>query len=126
VDIKNGFIYLEATDTKDKEKHSIPISGGLRATLQSIPRAVHDPHVFLYKAKPIADIRTGLKMACKEAGVQESVIMKITGYSTRSMFDRYNTIDEGDLRKAIEHMRRYFTQRVTKVMTKAKNKKIRG
>ena len=31
--------------------------------------------------------------------------MRITGHSTRAMFDRYNTIDEGDLRKAIEQMK---------------------
>jgi integrase len=133
VDMKKGFIYLEVADTKDKEKRSIPISGELHVTLRSIPRAVHDHHVFLYKGKPIADLRTGLKMACKEAGisygrfqksgfvfhdlrhtfntnmrkagVQESVIMKITGHSTRSMFDRYNTIDEGDLREAIDRMK---------------------
>ena len=27
--------------------------------------------------------------------VPESVIMEITGHSTREMFDRYNTVDEG-------------------------------
>jgi integrase len=41
----------------------------------------------------------------RKAGVPESVIMKITGHSSRSMFDRYNTVDEGDLRQAIEQMK---------------------
>jgi hypothetical protein len=30
--------------------------------------------------------------------------MEITGHSTREMFDRYNTIDEDDSRKAVEQM----------------------
>lgn len=133
VDLKKRFIYLEATDTKDKEKRSIPVSNKLYVTLKNIPKAIHDKHVFLCKGKPITDIRTGLRKACKEAGVSygrfeksgfvfhdlrhtfntnmrkagvpESVIMKITGHSSRSMFDRYNTVDEGDLRQAIEQMK---------------------
>lgn len=31
--------------------------------------------------------------------------MKITGHSTREMFDRYNTVDEGDLREAVDRMK---------------------
>lgn len=41
----------------------------------------------------------------RKAGVPESVIMKITGHSSRAMFDRYNTVDEGDLRQSIEKMK---------------------
>ena len=135
VDMKKRFIYLEASDTKDKEKRSIPISDGLHDTLQNIPRAIHNKHVFLYKGNPITDLRTGLVKACKgakitygrgvkggfvfhdlrhtfntnmrKAGVQESVIMEITGHSTRSMFDRYNTVDEGDLRAAMDSMKTF-------------------
>lgn len=40
----------------------------------------------------------------RKAGVAESVIMDITGHSTRSMFDRYNTIDDEDTRKAINQL----------------------
>ncbi len=40
----------------------------------------------------------------RKAGVPESVIMKITGYATRKMFDRYNTIDGKDLRDALGKM----------------------
>jgi len=133
VDTNKRFIYLEATDTKDREKRSIPISDELYKALEAIPKAIHDKHVFLYKGKPIEDLRTGLKKACKDAGISygrgeksgfvlhdlrhtfntnmrkagvpESVIMKITGHSTRAMFDRYNTIDEDDLQTAIQQMK---------------------
>ena len=40
----------------------------------------------------------------RKAGVSESVIMEVTGHSTREMFDRYNTIDEDDTRKAVDQM----------------------
>jgi hypothetical protein len=37
----------------------------------------------------------------RKAGVSDSVIMEITGHSTRQMFDRYNTVDVEDTRQAV-------------------------
>ena len=48
------------------------------------------------------DFRHTFNTNMRKAGVPESVIMKITGHSSRAMFDRYNTVDEGDPRQAIE------------------------
>lgn len=138
VDLKDRVIRLEAIDTKDKEARNIPISDELYVILRAIPRSILDSHVFLYKGKPFRDIRTALKRACKKAGiaygrfikdgfvfhdlrhtfntnmrkagVPESVIMKITGHSTREMFDRYNTIDEEDTRNAIAQLQGYLSQ----------------
>jgi hypothetical protein len=44
----------------------------------------------------------------RKAGVPESVIMEITGHSTRTMFDRYNTIDLDDKRKAVLQLQELF------------------
>jgi integrase len=37
----------------------------------------------------------------RKAGVQESIIMQITGHSTREMFDRYNAVDLDDMKEAV-------------------------
>jgi len=136
VDLKNRLIQLEATDTKDKEPRIIPICDELYEILSAIPKAIHDPHVFLYKGKPVKSINTALRTACenakivfgqkkksgfvfhdlrhtfntnmRKAGVPESVIMHITGHSTREMFDRYNTIDTEDTRRAMTQLQGFL------------------
>ncbi|MBL7213698.1 MAG: hypothetical protein ISS61_15110 [Desulfobacteraceae bacterium] len=44
----------------------------------------------------------------RKAGVAESVVMEITGHSTREMFDRYNTIDEEDARQAVDQFEAFL------------------
>jgi integrase len=136
IDLRQRMIRLEEGDTKDREKRNIPMCDELYQMLASMPNriqgSINDNHVFQFHGKPVDDIRTGLKKACKKAGikygrfvkggfifhdlrhtfntnmrksgVQESVIMEVTGHSTREMFDRYNTIDEDDTRKAVDQM----------------------
>lgn len=92
--------------------------------------------VFLYEGGPIKNIRKALRHACKEAGISygrfnkdgfvfhdlrhtfntymrkagvaESVIMGITGHSTREMFDRYNRVDVEDKKEAIGKFEAYL------------------
>lgn len=129
VDMKNRIIRLEGPDTKNGKSREIPICEDLFQTLRGIPRAIHDDHVFLFRGRPIGDIRYLLKKACQEvgieygrnlpdgftfhgcrhtfntnmrrAGVSQSVIMEITGHSSLDMFQRYNTVDGDDIKKAI-------------------------
>jgi integrase len=54
------------------------------------------------------DLRHTFNTNMRKAGVAESVIMDITGHSTREMFDRYNTIDEEDTRKAVNQLEAFF------------------
>jgi integrase len=132
IDKKSRTINLAAADTKDKQARVIPICDELWAILKEIPQNIHEPHLFQYRGKPISDIRDSLRPACKaagvvygrfqkdgfifhdlrhtfntnmrKAGVAESVIMAITGHSTREMFDRYNVVDLDDTRKAVHQL----------------------
>ena len=140
LDLINKIIRLRATDTKDREARSVPICNELLELILLLPNRIqesgNEKHVFLFQGQPVADIRTGLKTACNEAGIAycrkhkngftfhdlrhtfntnmrkagivESVIMEITGHSTLEMFDRYNTIDDDDTRDAVDRMRSYL------------------
>jgi len=137
VDLKNRIIQLEAGDTKDGEARKVPICDELYGILKGVPRAIHTRNVFLYKGKPIKNIKRTLIRACdkagekygrfekggfifhdlrhtfntnmRKAGVSESVIMAITGHSTREMFDRYNTVDGKDTQNAIEKLQSFLS-----------------
>ena len=136
VDLQARVIRLEASDTKDREPREVRIMDELYDILKSIPRGIHDNHVFQYRGKPLMSIKKALIEACekagivygqkakggfvfhdlrhtfntnmRKAGVAESVIMAITGHSTRDMFDRYNTVDAEDARKAMEQLQGYL------------------
>jgi len=132
VHLKKRIIKLTAQDTKDREAREIPICDALYKILKAIPEDIRDNHVFLFKGKPIKDIRTALENACqiagipygrseedgfvfhdtrhcfntnmRKSGVAESVIMKITGHSTREMFLRYDSVDTEDTQRAVTQM----------------------
>lgn len=52
VDLQDRLIRLEAKDTKDNEPRNIPILDELYDILRSIPKGIHDNHVFQHNGKP--------------------------------------------------------------------------
>jgi integrase len=133
VDLVNRTIRLSAEDTKTKEPRLIFINEGVLEILSEAGRVRCLSHnqVFTYKGRPIKGIRTAFLKACgraeigdfrfhdlrhtfntnmRKAGVDHSVIMKLTGHKTAAMFHRYNTVDTADAMEAYRKLEGFLGQ----------------
>jgi integrase len=127
VDWEQGFITLNAEDTKNGYSRAIPIlDGDMRTWLAwSQDYADGNSRVFHNYGEPIRDFRGAWTSACKaagvpdlkfhdlrrtavrnmrRAGVPQVVRMRITGHRTDSMERRYNIVDTDDIKAAKELM----------------------
>lgn len=136
IDMASKTIHLRPRDTKTDSPRRIPILQPLFEVLRQIPRALHEPNVFLYAGRPLSNIRDGLRRACKDAGVpygrhvaggfvfhdlrhtfvtnmrragvHDTVIMQITGHADLAMFRRYNLVDAQDADRAGDKLTSYL------------------
>lgn len=129
VDLKGGVIRLKPEDTKTAEPREIPLDGDLVGALVSLPRALHSPFVFTYEGRSLGSIKTAFRAACgragisdfrfhdlrhcavtnlRKAGVPTGTIMSISGHKTDAMVRRYDKVDHGDRKEAMERVRRFL------------------
>ena len=57
------------------------------------------------------DMRRSAARNLVRAGVSEGVVMKLCGWNTRAMFDRYNVADDRDLKEGVERLSEFFERR---------------
>lgn len=146
VDIGAGTVRLAPQDTKGGEHRVVYMTARVKAAFKAMVPKEEDsktPHVFLNpdtkKAwvdirKPfqraleaaglpsdvwVRDLRRSFVTNARRRGIPESVVMRMSGHRTRSVFDRYNVVDEADLKNAAAALEagaaREFGQETVKV-----------
>ena len=141
VDIAAGEVRLDPGTTKNRQGRTFPFTDELRDVLLQQTEFADDlrrtsgticPWVFHRNGRPIKSFRVAWRNACIKAGcpgrlvhdlrrtavrnmvrsgISEPVAMKLTGHKTRSVFDRYNIVSDGDLRAAATRLNTVLRKR---------------
>jgi integrase len=124
VNVSAGTIRLEPGTTKNDQGREVSMTLPVKALLtQCVHGKGPDDYVFTREdGKPVRDFRGAWTRACeaakvpgllfhdlrrtaarnlRRAGVAEGVIMKIGGWKTRSVFERYAIVSQSDIRDAM-------------------------
>jgi len=139
LDVEKGRVTLRPQDTKNKEARIIYLPGEVLGLIrlqmaQKVNRYPDCSWVFFTeKGSRIKSFRRSWETACKEAGLEsrlfhdfrrtavrnmvragvpERVAMMVSGHKTRSVFERYNIVNEDDLKKASQRVGEYHQERV--------------
>ena len=122
VDLREGFIYLKPEDTKTQEGRSVPLHDELIEMFRSMPRGLPGVPVFTYQGKALGEVKRAFKTACRRAGIEDFTfhdlrhtainnwrlqghdyfrIMAASGHKTMSVFKRYNTVSQEELKTLV-------------------------
>lgn len=130
VDLERGVIRLEPGTTKNREGREAPLIPDVHSLLmewrrETLARYPACPWVCHFRGKPITHFRRawadGIKKAglhgklfhdlrrsavrnMVQAGIPDTVAMKISGHRTRSVFDRYAIVSSRDLEVARDRL----------------------
>ncbi|MGO9566874.1 MAG: tyrosine-type recombinase/integrase [Desulfomonilaceae bacterium] len=118
VDLQNRFIRLKGDRTKTGVARSVPLHPRVWEALSHLPRGIRSSRVFLWRGKPVNDVKKAFKAACTKAGLNDFTfhdlrhcainnlrlagndyfkIMAISGHKTMNVFKRYNLVTEEEL-----------------------------
>jgi integrase len=130
--VTSGSVRLPGAVTKNKRPLPLVLTGQLLALVARrwALRVAECPYVFHREGRAIRDFRATWMAACeavgvpgllfhdlrrsgarnyRKAGVTEDVIQRIGGWKTKSMFARYNVVDERDLTEAADRLAGFLT-----------------
>jgi len=145
VDRRQGIVRLEPGETKNDDGRTVYLDDELREVFNQqweMRKGAKKllPYVFLNRDKTdkIIDFRKAWESGCDEskigkkhfhdfrrtairnmvrAGIPEGVAMKVSGHKTRSVFERYNIVNDADLKLAAQKQETYLkSQMVTKTV----------
>jgi len=136
VDLDNGIVRLESGETKNNEGHTVYLDDELLGVFnhqwESRKKSYKlTPYVFpsINGTGRISDFRDSWNKACKDAkigkrlfhdfrrtavrnmvrsGIPERVAMMISGHKTWSVFERYNIVNDADLKLAAQKQAVYL------------------
>jgi len=135
IDLSKRTIDLDPGSTKNDDARIVRMTQQVFELLSACIEGKH-PEEFVFTrahGRPIGDFRKTWASCCKAAGVEgllfhdlrrtgarnmrrlgiaEGTIMKIGGWKTRSVFDRYNIVDQSDLADAARRMDERHSQLV--------------
>jgi integrase len=117
--------------SKNKDGRVLPLAGELMEIMERAQRhrRLECPFVFHHKGSSLKDFRESWRRACLKAGLQkllvhdlrrsavrnmvragvpERIAMAMSGHQTRSIFDRYNIVNEADLVQATERLQAHL------------------
>jgi len=137
VDLKQGIVRLEPGMSKNKEARTVYLDDELKEMFRALWKGRKSalPYVFLNKngTDRVKTFDKAWRTACKKAGIgvklfhdlrrtavrnmvrsgtPERVAMMISGHKTRSVFDRYNIVDNTDLRLAAQRQAEYLESKM--------------